>query len=113
MYDGVSGATPSFMTNSSEDLFKGLQDFEDTRIAGSLLLTSRFENRDELYTGIDFSREEDYQSLSGSVEYMHYLDTAHNTAINLGLSVSCNEILVYDGEVLTMEKVEQVTQKIP
>ncbi len=98
MYDGVSGATPSFMTNEQGDLFKGPQYFEDTRKSGSLLLISRFENRDELYTGIDFSREEDYQSLTGSVEYMHYLDSTHNTAINIGASISFNEILVYDGE---------------
>ncbi len=98
MYDGVSGATPSYMTNEDGDLFKGLQDFEDDRTAASLLLTTRFENRDELYTGIDFSREEDYQSLTGSVEYMHYLDATHNTAVNVGLSIAYNEILVYDGD---------------
>ncbi len=98
MYDGVSGATPSYMTNEDGDLFKGLQDFDDDRTAASLLLTTRFENRDELYTGIDFSREEDYQSLTGSVEYMHYLDATHNTAVNVGLSIAYNEILVYDGD---------------
>lgn len=98
MYDGVSGATPSFITNANGDLFKGFQDFEDQRKSGSLLLTSRFENRDELYTGIDFSREEDYQSLTVSLEYMHYLDGTHNTAINFGGSIGFNEILVYDGE---------------
>lgn len=98
MFDGVSGATPSFLTNDNGDLFKGLQEFEDTRTAASLMLTSRFEDRDELYTGIDFSREEDYQSFTASVEYMHYMDETHNTAINIGGSVSYNEILVYDGE---------------
>ncbi|CAA6821984.1 MAG: Unknown protein [uncultured Sulfurovum sp.] len=98
MFDAVSGATPSFMTNANGDLFKGLQEFEDRRSAASLMLTSRMENRDELYTGLDFSREEDYQSYTGSLEYMHYLDSTHNTALHFGGSVSYNEILVYDGE---------------
>jgi hypothetical protein len=96
MYDGVSGATPSFLKNENGALYKGLQSFEDTRKAGALLLTSRFENRDELYTGLDFSRESDYQSLTASFEYMHYTDETHNTAIHLGTSIGFNEILVYD-----------------
>jgi len=98
MFDGISGATPSFLESANGDFYKGLQEFEDTRKAGSLLLTSRFENRDELYTGIDFSTEEDYQSLTASLEYMHYLDETHNTAVTFGGSIGFNEILVYDGE---------------
>jgi len=98
MFDAVSGATPSFITNDNGDLFKGLQELDDSRKAASVMLTSRFENRDELYTGLDFSREEDYQSFTASVEYMHYIDETHNTAINIGGSVGYNEILVYDGE---------------
>jgi hypothetical protein len=97
MFDGISGATPSFLENANGDFYKGLQDFEDTRNAGALLLTSRLDNRDEIYTGLDFSRESDYQSLTASLEYMHYTDETHNTAISIGASLGFNELLVYDG----------------
>jgi hypothetical protein len=96
MFDGISGATPSFLENTNGNFYKGLQKFDDTRTAGSILLTSRFENRDELYTGFDYSKEEDYESFTPSMEYMHYTDKTHNTAINFGVSVGFNEILVYD-----------------
>ena len=96
-FDAVSGATPTFLTNDAGRFYWGLKSFDDNRKAASMMLTSRFENRDELYTGLDYSRENDYQSYAGSVEYMHYLDKTHNTSINLGASVSSNEILVYDG----------------
>ena len=97
MFDAVSGATPTFRTNDNGDLYKGFKEFEDRRNAASLLFTSRFENRDELYAGLDYSREKDYQSYSASLEYMHYLNSTHNTSFSIGASLTSNEILVYDG----------------
>jgi len=95
MFDSVSGATPTINENSGT-YTQGLQEFEDERKALSLMLTSRFENRDELYTGFEVSQEEDYESKSFSAEYMHYLDATHNTAISVGASVNFNEILHFD-----------------
>jgi hypothetical protein len=60
------------------------------------MLTTRFENRDELYTGVDYSRESDFDSKAVSAEYMHYTDKSHNQSINLGVSYSTNEILSYN-----------------
>ena len=98
VFDAISGATPSFLKNSNGNFYKGLQEFDDERTAGSIVLTSRFENRDELYIGLDYSTESDYEAITPSMEYMHYTDSSHNTAINFGASVGLNEILVYDGE---------------
>jgi hypothetical protein len=96
VYDAISGATPSFVTGSSGLPYRGFESFDDERVAGSMLLTSRFENRDELYTGIDYSLEEDYQSTTASLEYMHYTDASHNQSITFGGAVGFNQIKLYD-----------------
>ncbi len=105
VHDAVSGATPSWQPDSSSgasgrdnsgDYVYENQDFDEARNAGSLMLTTRFENRDELYTGIDVSRESDFDSKSVSAEYMHYTDKSHNQSVNVGLSYAYNEILSYD-----------------
>lgn len=105
VHDAVSGATPSWQPDSSSgasgrdnsgDYVYENQDFDEARNAGSLMLTTRFDNRDELYTGIDVSRESDFDSKSVSAEYMHYTDKSHNQSVNVGLSYAYNEILSYD-----------------
>jgi len=106
VHDAVSGATPSYMPDGASgasvkdteggDYRYGKQDFTEKRNAYSLLLTTRFENRDELYTGIDYSRESDFDSKTVSAEYMHYRDASHNLSMSLGASYSYNEILSED-----------------
>jgi len=105
VHDAVSGATPSWQPDSSSgassrdnsgDYVYENQKFDEERNAGSIMLTTRFENRDELYTGIDYSRESDFDSKAVSAEYMHYTDKSHNQSINLGVSYSTNEILSYN-----------------
>ena len=103
VHDAVSGATPSWKpdsgsgasgrSNNSGDYIYENQTFTEARNAGSVMITKRFENRDELYTGFDYSRESDFDSKSLSVEYMHYTDTSHNRSINVGASYASNEIL--------------------
>ena len=105
VHDSVSGATPSWQPDSNSgaskrddtgDYVYKNQKFDEARNAGSLMLTTRFSNRDELYTGIDYSRESDFDSKAISVEYMHYTDKSHNQSLNLGVSYAFNEILSYD-----------------
>jgi hypothetical protein len=105
VHDAVSGATPSWQPDSasgasgrdnSSDYVYENQKFDEERNAGSIMLTTRFANRDELYTGFDYSRESDFDSKAVSAEYMHYTNKSHNQSLNLGLSYSMNEILSYD-----------------
>jgi len=105
VHDAVSGATPSWQPDSSSgassrdnsgDYVYENQEFKEARNAGSIMLTTRFENRDELYTGFDYSRESDFDSKAVSAEYMHYTDKSHNQALNVGVSYAFNEILSYD-----------------
>ena len=99
--DVVSGATPTYQdaqsgasaTSGSGDYVYDNQSFSDNRTAGSLILTKRFENRDELTLGVDVSSESDYESKTGSVEYLHYTDKSHNRAIIAGVGATFNEIL--------------------
>jgi hypothetical protein len=104
VHDAVSGATPSWQPdshsgassrdNSADYVYKN-QAFEEARNAGSLMLTKRFSNRDELYLGGDYSRESDFDSKAISAEFMHYTDASHNQSINMGASYAFNEILAY------------------
>jgi len=105
VHDAVSGATPSWQPDSnsgassrdnSGDYVYENQNFDEERNAGSVMLTTRFENRDELYTGIDYSRESDFDSKAVSAEYLHYTDSTHNQSLNVGISYTMNEILSYD-----------------
>ena len=105
VHDAVSGATPSWQPDSnsgassrdnSGDYVYENQNFDEERNAGSVMLTTRFENRDELYTGIDYSRESDFDSKAVSAEYLHYTDSTHNQSVNVGISYTMNEILSYD-----------------
>jgi hypothetical protein len=105
VHDAVSGATPVWQSDTasgaskrddSGDYVYKNQEFKEARNAGSVMLTTRFANRDELYTGIDVSRESDFDSKSVSAEYMHYTDKSHNQSINIGASFAYNEILSYD-----------------
>ena len=106
VHDAVSGATPTWRADStsgasavgdsSSEYTYGNQEFDETRNAVSLLLTTRFANRDELYTGFDYSRESDFDAKSISAEYLHYTDKSHNQSISVGASYAYNEILSYD-----------------
>ena len=99
--DVVSGATPTYQdsvsgasaTSGSGDYVYDNQAFNDNRTAGSLLVTKRFENRDELTLGVDLSSESDYESKTASVEYLHYTDKSHNQAIITGVGATVNRIL--------------------
>ncbi len=106
--DAVSGASPTAIDTASgaSGPYKrgiGLDpnnisfenvDYEENRVAGSILLTTRFENRDELTLGISYSSESDFYSYEGSAEYMHWLGDDKNQAISFGLAYQANEILI-------------------
>jgi len=103
--DAVSGASPTYYDASSgasayargdninvSDVEYGNVHFSEQRVAGSLLFTSRFANRDELRVGANGSSEHDFNSGSGSLEYMHWFDGAKNSTLTLGSSYQYNEI---------------------
>jgi len=105
--DAVSGASPTYYDTASgasafsrgtnlraSDVKYANVEYEDTRLAASLSLTSRFANRDELTIGLNRSSESDFYSSEVSAEYMHWLDDSKNQSISLGLSYQYNEILV-------------------
>jgi len=105
IHDTVSGATPvwqadsgsgaSSRDNSNDYIYKN-SNFNEERNAASIIVTTRLANRDEIYTGLDYSRESDFDSKAVSIEYLHYTDNTHNQSINFGLSYAYNEILSYD-----------------
>ena len=108
-YDGVSGASYDSASGASafarakdvdvSNIEYGNVDYEEKRVAGSLLLTKRFENRDELSVGISRSNESDFYSTEASAEYMHWRDSSKNSSVSFGLSYQYNEILKYCSEV--------------
>ena len=93
MADTSSGASGQVVNNTGDYVYKN-QSFTDTRNAGSLLVTRRFKNRDELTVGANFSSESDYESKTFSADYMHYTDASHNRSINVGVSGAFDDILV-------------------
>ncbi len=105
MHDTITGATPTWQPdsgsgasskNNSGDYVYENQAFNDARNEGSLMVTTRFANRDELYIGANYSRESDYDSKSVSAEYLHYIDSSHNQSVNIGASYAFNEILSFN-----------------
>ena len=105
MNDTITGATPAWRPdtassasgrNNRGDYSYENQEFDEVRNESSVMLTTRFANRDELYTGINYSSESDFSSNTASAEYLHYTDSSHNRSINIGASYSFNEILSYD-----------------
>lgn len=102
--DSVSGASPTWVdATSGASAYSRSEtanpeytnvDFEENRMAGSINLTTRFENRDELTVGISYSTESDFYSYEGSASYLHYLDGSHNQSISLGGSYQSNEVLI-------------------
>ncbi len=102
-YDSSSGASAfarGIDVNAS-DIEYGNVEYDDRRVAGSLLLTKRFESRDELTVGISRSNESDFYSTEASAEYMHWVDSSKNQSISFGMSYQINEILKYCNSVGT------------
>ena len=106
--DAVSGASETFYDASSgasaysrgigvnaSDVTYGNVEYDDTRVAGGASLITRFDNRDELTVGLNYSSESDFYSAEGSLEYMHWLTSSKNNSLSLGLSYQSNEVLVH------------------
>ncbi len=105
--DSVSGASPTWYDASSgasaysrgenvhiDDVDYGNVVYEDDRVAASALLTTRFESRDELSVGINYSSENDYIAREASAQYLHYLNTSKNQSLSFGISYQANSIEV-------------------
>lgn len=104
--DSVSGASQTYYDSSSgasaysrgtgvnaSDVKYGNIDYEETRLAGTVSLTTRLDNRDEFTFGLARSNEEDFYSTEASAEYMHWLDDSKNKSVTFALSYQANEIL--------------------
>ena len=99
-YDADSGASAfsrGIGVNAS-DVTYGNVEYEDTRVAGGATLITRFDNRDELTVGLNYSSEHDFYSAEGSLEYMHWLTSSKNNSLSLGVSYQSNRVLVHCGE---------------
>ncbi len=104
--DTLSGATPTYFDSSSgasasskgvvaeENIKYDNIDYKDERQAGGIMLTKRFESRNELTVGANVSREYDYNANELSAEYLFYLDKSKNQSISIGASYQQNEILI-------------------
>lgn len=106
--DSVSGASPTYYktdsssgasaysrgVTTSDKIKKGNVTYEEQRTALGANLTTRFANRDELKTGLNFSGEHDFYSGELSGSYLHYLDNSHNQSISFGGSFQSNQVLV-------------------
>ncbi len=105
--DTVTGASPNFVDISSgasaysrgnttkANIKEENTQFKENRKAINIGLTTRFDNRDELQTGLSYSTESDFYSREVNGNYMHYLDKNHNRSLSFGLSAQKNQILVY------------------
>ncbi|MCH9813415.1 MAG: DUF3570 domain-containing protein [Epsilonproteobacteria bacterium] len=104
--DALSGASPTYHDSSSgasaysrgtttqQNVVYGPVDYEENRAAVNVSLTKRFDNRDELTTGLAYSSESDFYSFEGSAEYLHWLGESKNQAISFGAAYQANEILI-------------------
>lgn len=106
-HDSISGGSPTWVDTASggsgvlgvvqvvtqPDFEKSYENvpFDDTRNAGDVLWTHRFNNRDEIETGIHVSKENDFLSYGFSAEYALNLNNA-NTTILFGGSYLKNEL---------------------
>ncbi len=103
--DSISGASPTWYDSSSgasafsrdttalENITYNNVDYDDTRTAGSIALTTRFASRDELTVGYNRSYESDYESNELSAEYLYNLDRSRNRTLSFGLSYQLNRVL--------------------
>ncbi|RUM62466.1 MAG: hypothetical protein DSZ03_06745 [Sulfurimonas sp.] len=96
-YDGSSGASAfSRGTTAVENVTYGNIEYDDTRTAGAIALTTRFASRDELSVGYSRSYESDYESNELSAEYLYNLDSSRNRTLSFGLSYQLNRVLAQD-----------------
>jgi len=114
--DVISGASPAFTDTSSgasgsggaalllKDIEKKYFVFDDKRDSLATSLTKRFENRDELTTGIGYSRENDYKALELSTSYLLWSDETHNRSYNFSASYMFNDILEACGNNFDCDK---------
>lgn len=108
IHDSVSGASPTYYDASSgasatlppgtsypSDIVYGDIPYEEERYAVGVAFTRRFESRDELTLGFNYSNENDYLSKEVSVEYLHYTDPLKNRSVTLGASYQKNDVEIY------------------
>jgi hypothetical protein len=94
--EAVSGASAfSRGTTAVNDIAYDGVEYEEQRLATSLSLTTRFDNRDELSTGLNYSQEADFYSYEVSAEYMHWLNNNKNQYVSLGGSFQRNRVLIH------------------
>ena len=121
VYDGISGASPTYYDASTgasnsvrrvplnsdfgrgpvadkEDIVYDNVAFGERRVGLGAILTTRFETRDELRVGFNWSLEYDLYLYEGSLEYMHYLDSSKNSSLTFGASYQRHVNLVPCGE---------------
>ncbi|MEA3521577.1 MAG: DUF3570 domain-containing protein [Campylobacterota bacterium] len=121
IYDGISGASPTYYDASTgasnkvrraplnsdfgrgpvadkEDIVYDNVSFAERRVGLSALLTTRFDTRDELRVGLNWSLEYDLYLYEGSLEYMHFLDGSKNRSITFGGSYQRHVNLVPCGD---------------
>ncbi len=105
--DSISGASPTWYDSStgasaaSRDetsigsVRYGDIEYNDNRLASTIMLTTRFVSDDELSVGYARSYERDYSSDEINLQYLHFLDNSKNRSISFGASYQQNEVLVY------------------
>lgn len=103
--DSVSGASPTWYDSTSgasaysrgtgihkDDVVYHNINYEDDRKAFNALFTTRFESRNELKVGVNYSNENDYEAREVSAEYLYYLGASKNQSLSFGLSYQANDI---------------------
>ena len=103
--DSVSGASPTWFdaTSGPSAYSRGIDihkddvkyrnvKYDDDRNAFSALFTTRFESRNELKVGVNYSTENDYEAFELSTEYLYYLGASKNQSLSFGLSYQDNSI---------------------
>ena len=91
-YDAASGASAKVVRGNvlQSNIRYGDIPYSDRRKAFGLSLTHRFQSRDELTVGYNYSDEKDYLSNEISFEFLHYLDSTKNSSIDVGVSLQKN-----------------------
>jgi hypothetical protein len=94
--DSTSGATAFNSRGDNKTPEKKNVEFTEQRTNGSINLTTRLENRDEITTGFSKSYESDYDANTFSIGYLKWADKTKNRSYDIGLSYALNNVLIKD-----------------
>ena len=80
---------------TQQDVGYGPVDYRDYRYSGSVALTRRLANRDELTGTLSYNNEYDYHIPEAGVGYKHWLDEHRNSSIEASVAYQMAWVLIW------------------